>query len=47
MKRQDISVDNKILSPEGFLPLPQVYINVKKHEKNCIKSGFKEIFWNL
>ena len=30
-------------------PLPRGYIHVLNHEKNCIKSDFKEIFffWNL
>ena len=26
-------------------PLPWDYIHVLKHEKNCIKSDFKEIFF--
>ena len=42
MKWQDISVDIKTLSPGGCLPLPRGYIN---HEKNCIKSDFKGIFF--
>ena len=39
MKWQDISVDIKTLSPGGCLPL---LMNIF-----CIKSDFKEIFWNL
>ena len=45
MKWQDISVDIKTLSPGACLPLPQGYIHVQNHEKNCIKSDFKEIFF--
>ena len=50
MKRQDISVDIKTLSPGGCQPQPWGYIHVLNHEKKCIKSDFKEIFlnfWNL
>ena len=47
MKWQDISVDIKTLSPGGCLPLPWVYIHVLNHEKNCIKSDFKEISLKL
>ena len=47
MKWQDISVDIKTLSPGGCLPLPWGYIYVYNHEKNCIKSDFKEIFFKL
>ena len=33
------------LCPLGAVcPLPWDYIHVLKHEKNCIKSDFKEIF---
>ena len=39
MKWQDISVDIKTSSPGGCLPL---LMNIY-----CIKSDFKEIFWNL
>ena len=39
MKWQDISVDIKTLSPGGCLSL---LMNIY-----CIKSDFKEIFWNL
>ena len=39
MNWQDISVDIKTLSPGGCLPL---LMNIY-----CIKSDFKEIFWNL
>ena len=47
MKWQDISVDIKTLSPGGCLPLPRgyMYIHVLNHKKNCIKSDFKEIFF--
>ena len=35
------------LCPLGAVcPLPWDYIHVLKHEKNCIKSDFKEIFFN-
>ena len=49
MKWQDISVDIKTLSPGGCLPLPRgyMYIHVENHEKNCIKSDFKETFLKL
>ena len=33
--------------PGGCLPLPRGYIHVLNHEKNCIKSDFKDIFLNL
>ena len=45
MKWQDISVDIKILIPGGCLPLPRGYIHVLNHEKKCIKSDFKDIFF--
>ena len=36
------------LSPLGTVcPLPMGYIHVLKHEKNCIKSDFKEISLKL
>ena len=36
------------LCPLGAVcPLPQAYIHVSKHEKNCIKSDFKEISLKL
>ena len=36
------------LYPLGTVcPLPRGYIHVLNHEKNCIKSDFKDIFWNL
>ena len=38
MKWQDISFDIKTLSPGGCLP---------PANEHCIKSDFKEIFWNL
>ena len=31
--------------PWGCLPLPRGYIQVLNHEKNCIKSDFKDIFF--
>ena len=39
-KWEALSVDIKILSPGGCLPLPSGYIHVLNHEKNCIKSDF-------
>ena len=42
-----ISVDIKILSPGGYLPLPWDYIHVLNHEKNHVKSDFKDIFLKL
>ena len=43
------SVDIKLLYPGGCLslPLPQGYIHVLNHEKDCIKSDFKENFLKL
>ena len=41
------SVNIKTLSPGGCMPLPPGYIHVLNHEKNCIKSDFKEIFLKL
>ena len=50
---------NKWVSDEAFLlgskfcplaavyPCPGLYIYVLNHERNCIKSDFKDIFWNL
>ena len=35
------------LVPWSCLPLTCGYIHVLNHEKKCIKSDFKEIFWNL
>ena len=36
------------LCPLGAVcPLPRGYMHVLNHEKNCIKSDFKEIFLNL
>ena len=40
-------MDIKLLHPGGCLPLPRGYIHVLNHEKNCIKSDFKEIFLKL
>ena len=42
-----ICVDIKILSPGGCMPLHWGYIHVLNHEKNCIKSVFKEISLKL
>ena len=39
--------DIKTLSPGSCMPLPRGYIHVKNHEKNCIKSDFKEITLKL
>ena len=46
-KWQGLSVDIRILSTKGFLPLPWGYIHVEKHKKMCIKSEFKEICLKL
>ena len=43
-KLQGLSVDIKILSPRGCLPLPRGYIHVEK-QKICIKSELKEILF--
>ena len=45
--RLAFSVDIKLLPPGYCLPLPQGYIHVSNHEKNCIKSDFKEISLKL
>ena len=45
-KLQGLSVDIRILSKKGCLPLPRGYIHVEKHFKNCIKSEFKELATN-
>ena len=37
----------KFCAPGGCLPLPRGYIYVFNHEKNYIKSDFKDIFLNL
>ena len=47
VKWSGLSVDIKILSPGGCLPLPRGYIHVLNHEKNYIKSDFKDIFSKL
>ena len=44
---QGFSVDIRILSIKGCLPLPRGYIHVEKHYKMCIKSEFKEICLKL
>ena len=46
-KWQDVPVDIKISSPRCCQPLPRGYIHVQNHEKNCIKSDFKEFFFKL
>ena len=46
-KWQGFSVDIRILSTKGCLPLPRGYILVEKHKKMCIKSEFKEISLKL
>ena len=46
-KWQDFSVDINTLSPGCVCPLPRGYIHVLYHEKNCIKSDFKEISLKL
>ena len=39
--------DKKFLLTSNLCPLPQGYIHVLNHEKNCIKSDFKEISLKL
>ena len=46
-KWHGLSVDIRILSTKGCLPLPWGYIHVEKHKKMCIKSEFKEICLKL
>ena len=46
-KWQGFSVDVRILSTKGCLPLPRGYMHVEKHLKMCIKSEFKEICLKL
>ena len=46
-KWQGFSVDIRILSTKGCLPLPRGYIHVEKHENMCIKSEFEEICLKL
>ena len=41
------SVDIKILSPGGCLPLTHDYIHLSNHEKMCIKSEVDEILFKL
>ena len=38
---------SKLCHLEAVCPLPQGYIHVLNHEKNCIKSDFKEISLKL
>ena len=38
---------SKLCHLGAVCPLPRVYIHVLNHEKNCIKSDFKEIFLKL
>ena len=38
---------SKLCPLEAVCPLSQGYIHALNHEKHCIKSDFKEIFWNL
>ena len=38
---------SKLCSLESVCPLPRVCIHVLHHEKNCIKSDFKDIFLSL
>ena len=46
-KGQGFSIDVRILSTKGCLPLPRGYIHMLKHYKMCIKSEFKEICLKL
>ena len=38
---------SKHCSPGAVCPMPQGYIHVLSHEKNCIKSDFKDIYLKL
>ena len=38
---------SKLCPPRAVCPLPRGYIHVLNHEKNCIKSDFKEISLKL
>ena len=44
---QEVSVDIKILSPWGCLPLTCSYIHLINHEKMCIKSEAEWILFKL
>ena len=46
MKWQDISVDIKISSPRGCLPLTRGYVHLN-HEKMCLKSDVEEILFKI
>ena len=46
-KWKEVSVDIKILSSVGCLPLTCSYIHLLNHEKMCIKSEVEEIFLKL
>ena len=46
-KWQGFSVDIRILSTKGCLPLPRGYIHLEKLKQMCIKSEFKEISLKL
>ena len=46
-KVTSFSVDIRILSTKGCLPLPRGYIHVEKRKKMCIKIEFKEICLKL
>ena len=47
LKWQEVSADIKTLSPGGCMPTAPWYIHVLNHEKDCIKSDFKEISLKL
>ena len=38
---------SKLCPLEAICPLPRGYIHILNHEKNCIKSDFKQIFLKL
>ena len=46
-KWQEVSVDIKTCPLGAVCPMPRGYIHVLNHEKNCIKSDFKEISLKL
>ena len=43
----DVRSDKKFLLTSKLCPLGASYIHVLNHEKNCIKSDFKEISLKL
>ena len=47
MSKMNLSVDIRILSTKGCLPLPLGYLHAEKRNKMCIKSELKEICLKL